>query len=90
MNYTKLKEFLSDSNFIYADVTEKELETVPCAIYFTEFDGVKYIGASIEVEALSEKLMEPTQEEELAEPINIDMLEESVQEEAVQEDVIQP
>jgi hypothetical protein len=63
MNYTQLKEFLSSAEFIYADVTEEELATVPCAIYLTEFDGIRYIGTNLELEDLVEKQILPTEEE---------------------------
>jgi|LakMenEpi03Aug12_release.lakeMendotaPanAssembly.Ray.scaffolds.fasta_scaffold571660_2 hypothetical protein len=66
MNYTQLKEFLSDSPFIYADVTTKELEKIPCAMYATEFNGIKYIGTNMEINVLQKKQIVPTEEELLA------------------------
>lgn len=49
------EQYLPSSQFIYEDVTLEELTALTQDHYFTEVDGIKAVGAGVEIPELTNK-----------------------------------
>lgn len=56
MKYTDAKEMLPNAEFIYADVTQEQIDLVTTPHYVSDVAGVKILGTNEPIEGLIELL----------------------------------
>lgn len=87
MNYTELKKLLPNSIHIYQDITQEELDSVPCAIYLTYVGDAVYIGTEMPIEDFADREIIPTEEELVAETLSDDSV---VEEPVIVQEIVTP
>jgi hypothetical protein len=55
MNYFEVKNLLPNAEFIYVDVTDKELAEIDVPFYQSELEGKVILGTTTPIQELSKK-----------------------------------